>query len=124
MRFVLILVSMVGCTIAGNVILKLGAVAGHDLHEEVTDLISFRTIRHLANWYIFLALGAFAMAFALYVVSLRYLPLNLVQSFATAQFVGTIIASALILSEPIGTLRWIGIALICIGMAVVARSTT
>ena len=57
MRFVLIIVSMVGCTIAGNVILKLGAVAGHDLDEEITDLISFRTIRHLANWYIFLALS-------------------------------------------------------------------
>jgi drug/metabolite transporter (DMT)-like permease len=43
---------------------------------------------------------------------LRRVPLTIVQSSATAQFVGVIIAASLALGQPISPARWLGIACI------------
>ena len=48
-----------------------------------------------------------------------FLPLNIAQSFAAIQFIAVILASTLVLSEPIAIPRWIGIALIAIGIVIV-----
>ena len=59
------------------------------------------------------------MAGMIYSWVLRWMPLNVAQSFTSIQFVAVILASSVIL-EPITVGRWIGIALIGAGIAVVS----
>jgi drug/metabolite transporter (DMT)-like permease len=65
---------------------------------------------------------SFAVAAFFYVLVLQWLPLNVAQSFTAAQFVAIILASALVLSEPIGPAQWVGITLIALGIFVVGWS--
>jgi undecaprenyl phosphate-alpha-L-ara4N flippase subunit ArnE len=77
---------------------------------------------HLLNWRILAGLISFGLAACFYMLVLQWLPLNVAQSFAAAQFVAVILASAWVLSEPIGLGQWIGIALIALGIATVGWS--
>ena len=76
----------------------------------------------LLNWRIAAGFASFAVAALFYTIVLRSVPLNVAQSFTAAQFVAIILASAFVLSEPIGALRWLGIALIACGIAIVGWS--
>ena len=104
--------AMMVATVAANVLLKLGAAkvtpAGGPwgwLQPEIAA-----------------SAACFAMAFALYIWVLRHLPLNVAQSLFALQFVGVILAAALILAEPITPLRWVGVGVIALGVLIVAWS--
>ena len=101
---------MISFTVVANLLLKVGASA-----QGAADGAWLA----LFNWKVFLGLVSFGMAALIYVVLLRGLPLNVAQSFTAAQFIAVILASAVILSEPIRLGQWIGIALIALGITVV-----
>jgi len=102
---------MITFTVIANLLLKTGASA-----------TSSQGYLHLLNWRIMTGLCSFATAACLYTLVLQWLPLNVAQSFAAAQFVAVILASAWVLSEPIGAAQWSGITLIALGIAVVGWS--
>jgi undecaprenyl phosphate-alpha-L-ara4N flippase subunit ArnE len=104
-------VTMIGLTVVANLLVKLGAVSGG-------TGVGFMSA--LFNWQTLCGLASFGLAALVYVLVLRSLPLNIAQSFASAQFIAVILASAVILSEPIGALQWLGIALIASGITIVA----
>ena len=62
------------------------------------------------------------MAACFYILILQWLPLNVAQSFAAAQFIAVILASSWFLSEPIEPSQWLGIGLIALGIVVVGWS--
>lgn len=101
--------AMICCTIAANLLLKTGAMIGATQGGIVA----------LLNWRILLGLGSFGAAGLLYSLVLRWLPLNLAQSFAALQFIGVIVAAALVLSEPISRGQWFGITLITLGIVAI-----
>lgn len=103
---------MIGFTIAANLLLKIAAGR--------TDLPA---LFGLVNLYTVIGFGAYGCAGVVYAWLLKSLPLNVAQSFAAAQFIAVIVASALVLAEPIGLLRWVGIGMISAGIFVVAWST-
>jgi undecaprenyl phosphate-alpha-L-ara4N flippase subunit ArnE len=74
------------------------------------------------DWRVLAGLALYGCAGIAYAWLLQWLPLNVAQSFAAAQYVAVIIASALLLSEEISLARWIGIALIAIGIVVVGTN--
>lgn len=103
--------TMIAFTVVANLLMKLGA---QDIRSPLfLGLLSWRT---------FLGLGAFGCAGLVYAAILRKLPLNIAQSYAAAQFVAVIIASTIVLGEPILFTRWLGIVLIAAGILVVAAS--
>lgn len=104
---------MIGFTIAANLLLKIAAGR--------TDLPA---LFGLVNLYTVIGFCAFGCAGVVYAWLLKSLPLNVAQSFSAAQFVAVIIASALVLAEPISLLRWVGIGMISAGIFVVAWSTS
>jgi drug/metabolite transporter (DMT)-like permease len=110
-KIVLTFIAMISFTVLANILLKTGATLAHP-----------GQFQHLLNWRVILGLGSFALAAVFYVLVLQWLPLNVAQSFAAAQFVAVILASALILSEPIGPAQWLGIGLIALGIFVVGWS--
>ncbi|CAN7510153.1 EamA family transporter [Bosea sp. LjRoot90] len=107
------LVAMISCTVAANLLLKRGAMA------ESASYSPFGALLEPGIIFGFLFFGAAAV---LYAWILRTLPLNVAQSLAAAQFVSVIVASSLILSEPIPPVRWFGITLIGLGIVVVGLS--
>lgn len=109
----LILVSQVGLTVAANLFVKIGSQAGVIQNSAIMGLLNLKTLAGLL---------CFGASFALYALLLQRLPLNIAQSFLAAQFVAVIVASAVFLGEPIAALRWAGIGLIFVGIAVVATT--
>lgn len=108
----IVLASMV-CTVVGNLLLKIGAG-----ERGVSTVWPFSML----NLHTFLGALAFCMAMVLYLMVLKRAALNLAQSIFALQFVLVILAARFVLDEPIGTHRWVGIALIAAGLFVVAIS--
>jgi undecaprenyl phosphate-alpha-L-ara4N flippase subunit ArnE len=108
-RTIMIFLAMVSCTVSANILLKQGAMVP----------ASQRVLLGIMGWRSFFGFGVFLAAGLLYSFLLRYIPLNVVQSFASIQFVAIILASAYILSEPIPLSRWVGIGFILTGIAIV-----
>ena len=111
MRAVLPLLAMIACCVGANLLMKLGS---EDAPSPILlGLMSWRTV-----W----GLIAFGFGGLFYAAALHFLPLNVAQSFAAAQFVAVIFASKLVLGESIELTRWIGISMITVGIIVVASS--
>jgi drug/metabolite transporter (DMT)-like permease len=113
MKTALLVVAMITCTVVANLLLKTGVMEGRG---EATWWMQF------ANWKVAAGLASFGTAALLYIVVLRILPLNVALSYTAAQWVATVAASAFVLSEPIGSLRLAGLALIGAGIAIVAST--
>lgn len=113
MKAVAPLVAMILCTVAANLLMK----AGSD------DLPSPLLLGYL-SWRTACGLAAFGCAGLFYAAALRFLPLNVAQSYAAAQFVAVIVASKLVLGEPIPLTRWFGILMIMGGILIVASYET
>jgi undecaprenyl phosphate-alpha-L-ara4N flippase subunit ArnE len=112
MRIVVALIAMISCTVAANLLLKVGAMEPPEQ----------RIVFGLATWRMCLGVVVFGVSLLIYIWVLRVLPLNVAQSFAAAQFIGVILASFLVLSEPISPMRWLGITLISLGILIVGLS--
>jgi len=113
MKAIVPLVAMIGCTVVANLLMKLGS--GDQRLPFFFGLLSWRSA---------LGLMIFGVAGLCYAVVLRLLPLNVAQSYAAAQFVAVILASRLVLGEPVPMARWIGISMIMAGILVVASYET
>jgi drug/metabolite transporter (DMT)-like permease len=112
MYFVISFALMISFTVAANVLLKAGAMVP----------AAERTIMGVCDWRTLLGFAFFGTSAIVYSGVLQWLPLNVAQSIAASQFVAVILASALILAEPIPVVRLVGIVLIVVGIAVVSYS--
>lgn len=113
MKTVLLYGVLIAFTVCANLLLKTGATSAERLGHGMMGLI---------NWRVVLGLACFASGAFVYANILRWYPLNVAQAFASAQFVAVILASWLVLSEPIGGVRWIGILFITAGILLVGVS--
>lgn len=107
----LILLSQIGLTVVANLFVKTGSQVGVIQNSAIMGLLNLKTMAGLL---------CFGGSFALYAFLLQRLPLNIAQSFLAVQFIAVIMASSIILGEPVSVLRWAGIGLIFLGIAVVA----
>ena len=103
------------CTVVGNLLLKTGVQQPGVSTVWPISLLNIRT-----------ALGAVTFCFAMvfYMMVLKRTALNLAQSIFALQFVLVIIAANVILHEPIGMQRWLGIGLITAGLFVISLTPT
>src|SRR6516165_12508760 len=104
---------MVAFTVAANLMLKLGA--GAPEAERVFGLLGWKSV---------VGLALFGFGGIVYAFLLRRVPLNIAQVFTSAQFVGVVVAASLVLGEPISPARWVGIACISFGIALVGLTAT
>ena len=109
----LILGSMTS-TVLGNLSLKIGA--------QRPGTFSGGWPVSLINSHVAMGAAWFALAFLLYALVLRRLPLSLAQAIFSVQFVLVILAASLVLHENIGGVRWMGIVLMALGLLVVSLS--
>lgn len=97
--------------VAGNVLLKMGANAEG----------SRAVLLGIFGWQTLAGIACFATAVLLYAWSLKHLPLYLAQTIASLQFAGAILAASTIFGETIRPHQWAGLALILVGLSVVAQ---
>ena len=114
MKIAFTLLAMISFTVAANLLMKLGATASALPNAHFMDAF--------LNWRTLCGLASFGIAGLLYAVVMRWLPLNVAQSYAAAQFVAVVVASALVLGEHIHYRQWIGIVLITAGIVIVGWS--
>jgi drug/metabolite transporter (DMT)-like permease len=112
MYFVVSLALMIGCTVAGNVLLKAGAMVP----------AVERMFGGVWDWRTLLGFAFFGGSAVVYSGMLQSLPLSVAQSIAASQFVAVIVASAVVLAEPMPLLRLTGIGLITLGIVIVSFS--
>ena len=110
MNTFLLFVGVVSCTSAGNVFLKLAS-----LRLPPDASVSER----LFSPYTLLGLSLFGAGVLFYITALGSLPLSKAQSFASAQFICTILAAFVVFRDQISVEQWIGMILIAIGIALV-----
>ncbi len=111
-RVVLGFLGIIGCTVGANLLLKAGAMA------PAADRVLFGVL----GWTSVAGLALFGVGGLAYAVLLRSVPLNVAQVFAATQFIGVILASYLVLGEPISPARWAGIACTAVSVAVVGAT--
>jgi drug/metabolite transporter (DMT)-like permease len=104
--------TMVACTVAANLMLKVGA------EVPASDRIVFGIL----GWKSVAGLALFGIGGLVYSVVLRSVPLNIAQAFTSSQYVGVVLAASFILREPISPTRWIGLGCICFGILLVSAS--
>jgi drug/metabolite transporter (DMT)-like permease len=114
MKTAAVIVAMFTFTVIANLMLKMGAVMGREAGGSWWV--------QLLNWRVVAGFASFGAAALFYTILLRTVALNVAQSFTAAQYIAVILASALVLAEPITATRWLGIALIACGILIVGWS--
>ena len=105
------IVASMSCTVVGNLLLKTGVQQQGISTVWPLSLLNMRT---------FLGAITFSFAMIFYMMVLKRTALNLAQSIFALQFVLVIIAANVVLHEPIGMQRWMGIGLIAAGLFVIS----
>ena len=74
------------------------------------------------NPYVLFALGLYAISVLLWLVVLSRVPLSYAYPMVSLSYVLVVLASKWILGESISWIRWVGVFLICSGVALISRS--
>jgi drug/metabolite transporter (DMT)-like permease len=111
------LVISVTCVAIYELLLKRGAAETANPNSSW----SWTGLSGLGSIYVWIAIVFVIMSLLTWLHVLRYLPLSIAFPFSQAVHVLVPLGSWLILGENIITLRWIGIAFVSLGLAVVAK---
>jgi drug/metabolite transporter (DMT)-like permease len=95
--------------VLGNIFLKLGSSVD-ERHAYIFGVFGWQTV---------LGICFFASGVVFYGLALKLLPLYAAQSVVILQFVGVILAAAILFDEVIVLRQWLGIALIGVGLSLV-----
>jgi drug/metabolite transporter (DMT)-like permease len=107
----------VACVTVYELLLKRGAVETANLNSSW----SWTGISGLGSVYVWIAIVFVILSLITWLYVLRYLPLSIAFPISQAVHVLVPLGSWLVLGENIVTLRWIGIALVSLGLAIVAK---
>ena len=105
------------CVAIYELLLKRGAVETADPNSSW----SWTGLNGLGSIYVWVAIVFVIASLITWLYVLRYLPLSIAFPIAQSVHVLVPLGSWLILGEHIVTLRWIGIALVSLGLAIVAK---
>jgi drug/metabolite transporter (DMT)-like permease len=107
----------IACVAIYELLLKRGAADTANLSARW----SWTGLTGLASIYVWVAIVFVILSLITWLYVLRYIPLSIAFPISQAVHVLVPLGSWLVLGENIVTMRWIGIALVSLGLAVVAR---
>jgi drug/metabolite transporter (DMT)-like permease len=107
----------VACVATYELLLKRGAAET----AHVSEIWSWTGLTGLTSIYVWVAIVFVIISLITWLYVLRYIPLSIAFPISQAVHVLVPLGSWLILGENIVTLRWIGIAFVSLGLAVVAK---
>ena len=103
--------AVVVANVLGNVFMKLGS----SVDAGKAPLLG------IFGWQTLVGISFFAAGVVFYGLALKVLPLYMAQAVVILQFVGVILAAAIIFGEAINIRQWFGIAFIIVGLSLVTR---
>ena len=120
MAYVLI-AATIGFTVAGQLLIKAGMSQVGQFPDRMAELYSFG-IRALTNFKVIsgLALAVLAALTWMGVVSLS--DISFAYPFMTLAIALVLVLSRLLLGESVPVTRWLGVAIVCLGLIIAARS--
>jgi multidrug transporter EmrE-like cation transporter len=106
----------------GNVLLSkgmkgIGSARNWAFHELASILV-----RILATGYIWLGIGCLLTSFVCYMLVLTWADYSYVQPASAFSYVVVAILGFLLLGDKVNLLRWVGIAVICVGVFIVGHT--
>jgi drug/metabolite transporter (DMT)-like permease len=107
----------VACVAVYELLLKRGAAET----AHISDRWSWTGVTGLASIYVWVAIVFVILSLVTWLYVLRYIPLSIAFPISQAVHVLVPLGSWFVLGENIVSMRWIGIALVSLGLAVVAR---
>lgn len=107
-------------TVFGQLAIKSQVAAAGALPAGGTDKLAF-LFRLLLNPMIIAAFAAAFLASICWMGAMTKFPLSQAYPFMALNFVIVLAMSAWLFNEPISMMRWLGIALICIGTVIAAQ---
>lgn len=118
--FLLIVLNDVGDTIA-QFFMKKGLARTGITSVTFANLIDFVTL-NASSVYLWLGLVIFALNFFVWIVILYKIDLSIAMPVGSTSYIFVPIVAAIFLREQVSVLRWVGIALIVLGIHFVSRS--
>lgn len=114
----LVLVGTILCDIVGQLCFKAGldGVTGGDSSRPVWLKVATTPL-------IWLGVVTYAIEIGAWLFVLSRMPLSLAFPLASFSYCGIALASRFVLKEPVSRRRWLGTALIAVGVAIVGTST-
>jgi drug/metabolite transporter (DMT)-like permease len=103
--------AVVIANVLGNIFVKLGSSVDSK-HAYIFGVFGWQTL---------IGISFFASGVVFYGLALKLLPLYTAQAVVTLQFVGVILAAAILFGEVIDMRQWLGIAFIGVGISLVTR---
>ncbi len=120
-RTLALVVLMVLCTSTGDVLLKGGMRAIGPVQFEPGALISSFTKTVTSGW-IWLGIACLLSAMMCYLMLLSWADYSYVMPASSFGYAVVTLLGVLILRENVTSARWAGVALICVGVALVGRT--
>jgi undecaprenyl phosphate-alpha-L-ara4N flippase subunit ArnE len=114
----LVLVGTILCDIIGQLCFKAGLDSADG--GDATRLVWLKVATTPLIW---LGMATYAIEIGAWLFVLSRMPLSLAFPLASLSYCGIALASRFILKEPVSQRRWLGTALIALGVAIVGSST-
>lgn len=121
-RFLLIFVPII-IAAGGQIILKLGMNKIGAFNFSETSLLSFFS-KILTTPLVLLGLSLYGLSAFLWLMVLSREKLSFVYPMVAFSYVVTVILSMVILKEEVSWLRWLGLGVICLGILLIAKSSS
>ena len=110
----------VGFTVLGQLLVKQGMLIVGKSPSEIAALPLF-ALRALTNPQVMLGLGCAMVAALTWIVAISRSNLSFAYPFMALGVVLVLVFSGIVLKEPIPINRWIGVAIVCLGIVVASR---
>ena len=108
-------------TVAGQLLVKRGMLQVGSSPEQLSLLPQF-VMRALTNRWVMFGFGCAAFAAAAWIVTISRAQLSFAYPFIALTIVLVLALSGLIFDEAVPAQRWIGVAVVCLGLVIASRS--
>lgn len=115
----LILVISVALAVAGQLLMKKGMLV---FGAFPASQLLFKIIPMFSNPFVFSGLLCFGLSAIFWLVVLSRFPLSLVYPMVSVAYIIVALASWIFFKENVTFVRWLGIAVICLGVFLISRS--
>ncbi len=120
MVYLLVFCTVIGMT-AAQLLLKRGMIAVGEAPHTIHELANF-FIRACINPYVITAIIITAATAVVWIYTVSKAQISFIYPFMSLSYVLVALFSLLLFREDVTITRWLGVAVICIGVFIVARS--
>ena len=83
--------------------------------------VSFDILSWITNWHVILGMALYGISAILFITALKYGSLSTLYPIIATTYIWVMIFSVLFLGEPFPLIKWLGLALIVIGVILIVR---